>query len=338
MAQALKERLQRDFLGLLDIFVSSDHSTIGAGSKWLEEVDQALRGADMQIVLASAESVGRPWVNFEAGAVWLRGIPVIPVCHSGLRPDALPVPLSMLQSIAYSDATGLRKLYAAIARVLETDVPGVDFDLIATELGRLEAAHVASRSAVEAVRNPRILCAASAQYSEPQFGFTLDVAAIEQAFPGSVTVETGLTRKRLLTLLTSERFDIVHLVLPVHPDTGDLIFSAVDSVTNLPRTGDPETMSPARFAGLLVESGSRLVVLATCRALLLAVEVATVANMAASDADITGEQAAEWAECFYGFLARGRALHKAFELARAQVDVPIRAVRHRDVSFAVAPR
>ncbi|MBC8058367.1 MAG: toll/interleukin-1 receptor domain-containing protein, partial [Rhizobiales bacterium] len=141
MAQALKERLQRDFLGLLDIFVSSDHSTIGAGSKWLEEVDQALRGADMQIVLASAESVGRPWVNFEAGAVWLRGIPVIPVCHSGLRPDALPVPLSMLQSIAYSDATGLRKLYAAIARVLETDVPGVDFDLIATEFGRLEAAH-----------------------------------------------------------------------------------------------------------------------------------------------------------------------------------------------------
>ncbi len=60
--------------------------------------------------------------------------------------------------------------------------------------------------------------------------------------------------------------------------------------------------------------------------------------MAASDADITGEQAAEWAECFYGFLAQGRTLYKAFELTRSQVDVPIRAVRHRDVSFAAAPR
>lgn len=93
LAQALKERLRRDFRGLLDIFVSSDQTTIRAGSKWLDEVDKALKGADVQIVLASRESVGRPWVNFEAGAVWLRGIPVIPVCRSGMTPEALPVPL-----------------------------------------------------------------------------------------------------------------------------------------------------------------------------------------------------------------------------------------------------
>ena len=78
LAQSLKQRLDRDFLGLLDIFVSSDQKTIQAGQKWLEEVDKALRSADLQVVLCSKESVGRPWVNFEAGAVWLRGIPVIP--------------------------------------------------------------------------------------------------------------------------------------------------------------------------------------------------------------------------------------------------------------------
>ena len=59
IAQALKAHLGRHFLGLLDIFVSSDRQTIQAGSKWLEEVDKALKSADLQIVLCSGESVGR---------------------------------------------------------------------------------------------------------------------------------------------------------------------------------------------------------------------------------------------------------------------------------------
>src|SRR5204862_2624591 len=106
LAQWLKTRLDRDFLATLFIFVSTDRSTIEAGRKWLDEVDKALKRADLQIVLCSRASVGRPWVNFEAGAVWLRGIPVIPVCHSGLRAENLPVPLSMLEGLALSDPAG----------------------------------------------------------------------------------------------------------------------------------------------------------------------------------------------------------------------------------------
>jgi len=338
LAQTLKERLERDFLGMLDVFVSSDQSTIGAGAKWLEEVERALKRADLQIVLASKESVGRPWVNFEAGAVWLRGIPVIPTCHSGMLLTDLPVPLSMLQAVGYSDPAGLRKLYHAIATLLEVNPPGVDFDKVAAELHVVETLHTESGQVPEVLRNPKILCAASAQYAQPEFEFELDIAAIEAAFPGRVTVEKALTRKRLLALLTGQKFDIVHLVLPVHPETGELIFSMVDMLTYLPRTRNAEVMSPSSFAQLLVESETRLVVLATCRALLLAVEVATVANMAASDADITGKQAAEWAECFYGLLAQGRSLHKSFDLTRSQVAAPILAVRHRDVAFATPAR
>ena len=335
LAQALKQRLQRDFLGLLDTFVSSDQTTLGAGSRWLEEIEKALKGADFAIVLASKDSVGQPWVNFEAGAAWLRGIAVIPVCHSGMRPIDLQPPFSMLQSVGYSDPAGLRKLYDAVAVRLGVDTPGVDFTALAAELGAVEARHAASRPAIEVVRNPRILCAANAQYAQPPYGFDLDVAAVEAAFPGRVTVEKALTRKRLLALLTEQKFDILHLVLPVSRETGDLIFSEVDAQTNLPLAAGADAMSASKFSALLPESQTRLVVLATCQALLLAVEVATVANMAASDADITGQQAAEWAECFYGLLAQGRSVHKSFDLTRLQIDVPIRAVRQRDVTFAV---
>ena len=93
-------------------------------------------------------------------------------------------------------------------------------------------------------------------------------------------------------------------------------------------------MSPGSFADLLIESQTTLVVLATCKALLLAVEVAHVANMAASDADITGKEAAEWEELFYGMLAQGKSLYKAFDIAKSQTTTPIRAIRHRDVVFA----
>jgi hypothetical protein len=339
LAEGLKKRLQGDFLGLLDIFVSSDQTTIAAGKKWLDEVDEALKAADLAIVLASTASVGRPWVNFEAGALWLRGIPVIPICHSGMRPIDLPVPLSMLQSILFSDPVGLRRLYDVLATLQEVDVPAVQFDALASELGAIETMQASSRQSVEVVSTPRILCAASTQYAQPQYKFDLDIAAVDGAFPGRLTVDRQLTSRRLLELLVEQQFDIVHLVLPVDRETGELIFSDVDPSTNLPCTDEPDTMLPSSFASLLLESRTRLVVLATCHALVLAVEVATVANMAASDTDVSGQQAADWAECFYGLLAKGRSVHRVFDLVRTQSRAPIRAIRQRDVAFTrAAPR
>ena len=104
-----------------------------------------------------------------------------------------------------------------------------------------------------------------------------------------------------------------------------------------PASGDVERLSPSGLAALLTESQSRLVVLATCKALLLAVDVAHVANMAAADDIISGEAAAEWSDCFYRLLKQGKSVFKAMDLTRSQVDVPIRGIRHRDVVFAFPP-
>lgn len=332
LAQHLKQRLAKHFLGLLDTFVSSDRETIGAGSRWLDEVDIALKSADLQLVLCSAGSVGRPWVNFEAGAAWLRGIPVIPLCHSGMTPQTLPVPLGMLEAVECGRPDDLRKLYDAIARVLGTETPDVDFGRLVEELAEIERRLSRARAAPRTIAEPRILCAASEQYAQPDFGFQLDVDVLCRAFPGRVEVETKLTLRRLRELLTQSRYDIVHLVLAVDRDSGALIFGPLDAAGR--QAAAHETLSAQGFAALLRESGTSLVVLATCRALLLGVEVAHVANMAASDADITGEAAAEWEECFYGLLADGMPLFKAFELTRTQLDTPIRPIRHADLAFS----
>ncbi len=338
VARRLKQRLDGDFLGMLEIFVSSDRETIRAGQKWLDEVDRALRAADAELILCSPRSVGRPWVNFEAGAAWLRRIPVIPVCHSGLKLVELPVPLNLLQGIECASAQGLQKLYDALAGVLGVKTPAVDFQALAAEMRQLEAAQQGASGAVERVEDPRILCAASPQYAQPSLGFDGDVAVLEQVFGTQrVVVERTLSRRRLSDLLSTQRFDIVHLVAGVDPATGDVIFSEMDLQTGTPTTAKVDKLSPTGLANLLAEAKTRLVVLATCRALKLAVVLARSVNMVGTEEDITGEQAVEWADCFYHLLRQGQALHKAYDLAASQVDAPLLLVPHRDVVFAMPP-
>src|SRR5271170_5194153 len=104
MADLLRRRLENDFIGLVEVFESSDRLSIPVGSKWLDEVTQALKRADLHLILCSPDAVKRPWIQFEAGAAHLRGIPIIPLCHSGLTLAQLPVPLSESEGMQITDA------------------------------------------------------------------------------------------------------------------------------------------------------------------------------------------------------------------------------------------
>lgn len=152
LAQALKRYLQDDFLGLLDVFVSSDLETIKAGDRWLDRVSKALADADIAIVLCSHESVARPWVNFEAGAAWIRKIPVIPICHSGFDRNELPIPLNMLEALETKEE-GLKKLYMTIADVLGGKTPKVDFSSMAASLKKVEEDFAQGEKGLKLERN-----------------------------------------------------------------------------------------------------------------------------------------------------------------------------------------
>ena len=138
LAEIIKTQISKDFLGMLDVFVSSDQVSIAVGSKWLSEIDEALKSAQIELILCSHDSVKRPWVNFEAGAGWVKGIPVIPVCHTGMRPVDLPIPLNMLQGIAASDQAGWAKVYQLLALKLGSDLPAADFSALLRGVGAFE--------------------------------------------------------------------------------------------------------------------------------------------------------------------------------------------------------
>lgn len=131
LAQILSEEIKKSYLGMLDTFVSSDGQSLPAGGRWLDMIDSALNQSAIQISLCSPQSIKRPWINFEAGASWIRKIPVVPVCHSGLRKNALPIPLAMLQAADIDNKDDLNIMFNELTKVLGATIsPTINYDSI----------------------------------------------------------------------------------------------------------------------------------------------------------------------------------------------------------------
>jgi hypothetical protein len=127
VAIALKELIEQHFSGPPRVFVSSDGESIKMGRDWLETVLKALRTCKAEIVVCSPKSVARPWVNLEAGAVLVRGVPVIPACHSGMTPAGLPLPLLLRQTARLTEIAGIERICGDLAEALHLGKPELGF-------------------------------------------------------------------------------------------------------------------------------------------------------------------------------------------------------------------
>lgn len=127
LAKELKQLLEESFLGMLEIFVSSDEGSLSAGTRWLDDITHSLSNCKVELILCSEKSIKRPWINFEAGAGWVRQIPVIPLCHSGMEPSKLPIPLNMLQAAKLSEVSSLKLVLPVLAEAINSKTPNIDF-------------------------------------------------------------------------------------------------------------------------------------------------------------------------------------------------------------------
>lgn len=147
-----KDRLEKDFLSLINVFVSSDSRSIPPGDAWLKAVDQNLEGAAALIVLASPQSIARPWITFEAGAGWAKRVPTMIVCHSGITPGGLPLPLGQLQAFQATDVTRIQAMYGVVASVLGSAVPEPDLSKFIESISTFERAYTEERDVRSALR------------------------------------------------------------------------------------------------------------------------------------------------------------------------------------------
>jgi len=123
VAQFLKSRIEETFLGQVDIFVASDAKSIEPGHDWFEKIMEGIRAAKVLLILTSGESAPRPWINFEAGAGWMGGKRVIPLCHRGMVPPALPEALRRLQAVDMTEPAKVADLLSLLAREADLNVP-----------------------------------------------------------------------------------------------------------------------------------------------------------------------------------------------------------------------
>lgn len=98
-ANALRNWIDDALLGAVEFFVSSDKTSIPLGSEWANRIRDALANSAIVLVLVSPSSMSRPWLYFEAGAGYIREIPVVPVCIAGMEPRGLEPPFSFFEAI-----------------------------------------------------------------------------------------------------------------------------------------------------------------------------------------------------------------------------------------------
>lgn len=139
VAIAFKELIESSFLGMIEVFVSSDDDSIGMGQRWLDRISHALKICAVEIVLCSPKSILRPWINFEAGAGWVRDIPVIPLCHSGVEPSKLPMPLNLLQAAKANEISSMKLIFPVLAQAIGAKTPNTDFSDFVAKVSEFEA-------------------------------------------------------------------------------------------------------------------------------------------------------------------------------------------------------
>lgn len=131
LAEALQEKISTLLLGGVEFFAAGLPSSVQPGWRWLEQIDKALKNANAVIILCSANSMNRPWINFETGAAWMSLTfgscsNVIPLCHGGLRPSKLIEPLRSLQALDITSDRDIKRLVSVLAKVGNLDVPKFD--------------------------------------------------------------------------------------------------------------------------------------------------------------------------------------------------------------------
>jgi len=118
VALTIKDWIEQAFLGQVNVFVSSGPDDVLPGKKWFKEIEDALSDTKVLLVLCSIHSINRSWINFEAGAGWIKDIPVIPICYSGMTKGSLPAPLSFFTALEIEEDDFTAKLIEALTKHL----------------------------------------------------------------------------------------------------------------------------------------------------------------------------------------------------------------------------
>jgi hypothetical protein len=133
-------------LDKISVFVSSDIRDLTPGNRWLTTIEEELKECTVLIVICSQSSLTRPWINFEAGCGWVKGIPLIPLCHSGQKKDQLPFPFIQYQGIQLEDENSGLLLAQTLSKYFKSISPHVRKGVLAKSIDKVKPNMIASEA------------------------------------------------------------------------------------------------------------------------------------------------------------------------------------------------
>lgn len=139
VARAVQGWIEEIFIGGIRVFASSDGKSISLGEDWRGAVEENLRQAGVVLVVCTGTSLSRPWVGFEAGAGWMNGAKVVPLCYHEIEVQSLPLPFSARQGLDLGNDQHLSRLLDLLAREGQFDVSRVQHKPLALPDRRLRA-------------------------------------------------------------------------------------------------------------------------------------------------------------------------------------------------------
>ena len=168
------------------------------------------------------------------------------------------------------------------------------------------------------IKNPKVLCASTDKYEV--LGFEDDIRTLKAYFRNT-DVKHSLTSNGFKSLLSTNNYDVIHLLAYVEPQSGNLVFSENDSLTSV------------GFAELIKISKAHLVVLATCDSIDLAARVARTTNIIGSTATMETKDFIEWADFFYRLLSQKYSISQAYDSATSTSNAPVVLLMKQDIIF-----
>lgn len=142
IALKLASHIDNAFLGALEVFVSSDGSSIRGGDRWLQKIEDGLRSSQIVLVIISRHSTARKWVYFECGGAFFLGARVIPLLDGSVSVNELGPPLNYLQVCLLTDPIHIAHVFSLLAEAASMKVPKVDFEQISADFSLSTKGHV----------------------------------------------------------------------------------------------------------------------------------------------------------------------------------------------------
>ena len=105
--------------GAVEVFLSSDGSSIPFGRNWVRSIQDALERAQIMMVFLTPNSLRSNWIFFESGFAYSKDVRVVPIGIMGVDLSKVPPPMSLLQGFNVVSPASLGNIIAVVNEELQ---------------------------------------------------------------------------------------------------------------------------------------------------------------------------------------------------------------------------